>query len=54
MDLLYLPKTNKDVFWRHSVGEGLIATVVNELDGKILNSMRAAMVFSGGETGDIE
>jgi hypothetical protein len=54
VDLLYLPKAYKNVFWRHSVGEGLITTVVDELDGKLLNPMRAAMVFSGGKTGDIK
>jgi len=54
VDLLYLPKAYKDIFWRHSVGEGLITTVVDELDGKLPNPMRAAMVFSGGKTGDIE
>jgi hypothetical protein len=54
VDLLYLPKAYKDVFWRHSDGKGLITTVVDELDGKLLNPMRAAMVFSGGETGDIK
>ncbi len=54
VDLLYLLKAYKDVFWRHSVGERLITTVVDEFDGKLLNPMRAAMVFSGGETGDIE
>ncbi len=54
VDLLYLPKAYEDVFWRCSVGEGLITTVVDELDGKLLNPMRATMVFSGGKTGNIE
>jgi hypothetical protein len=54
VDLLYLPEAYKDVFWRHSVGEGLITTVGDELDGKLLNPMRAAMVFSGGKASDIK
>ena len=43
VDLLYLPKAYKDVFWRHSDGEGLITTVVDELDGKLLSPMNSVV-----------
>ncbi len=35
VDLLYLPIAEEGVFWRHSVGERLIPTVVNENDGEV-------------------
>jgi hypothetical protein len=54
VDLLYLLIADEDVFRRHSVGERLIPTVVNKSDCEVWNPMTAAMVFSGGQTGNIK
>jgi hypothetical protein len=35
VDLLYVPVADEDVFQRHSVGERLRPTVVNESDGEV-------------------
>ncbi len=35
VDSLYLPVADEDVFRRHSVGERLIPTVVNENDSEV-------------------